>query len=119
MIIVEIVGEFNGATAQRTVINVASYMQATKVRKILFDARYQAAPLSIVDGYEAAIQVAERLSGARVAVVIPVPVRERPFIEVVAVNHGANMRYFDDYDQALAWLGVAADRGSEGLQASG
>jgi hypothetical protein len=30
-------------------------------------------------------------------------------METVAVNRGVNVRYFNDYDQALAWLGVKAD----------
>lgn len=82
-------------------------MENSGVRKILVDGRAQLAPMPTLDAYtiwdDFALQVPR---GAQFAILVNWPLKDYPFTETVAVNRGVNVRYFNDYDQALAWLGV-------------
>jgi hypothetical protein len=110
-IVAQIVGEHTLETARQGFAAVAALMTTTGITKILVDARQIVVPFDTMDAYETAnIAAAPMFRRATFAVVVsPSTATGPPFIETVAVNRGVNIRYFDDYDQALAWLGVKSD----------
>jgi hypothetical protein len=100
-----ITGTFSLSLARELLENVARMHVATGATKVLIDARQQAAPLDMIEAYEIGNALTQKpLRAITFAVVIPVPLTEYHFLETVAVNRGVNVRYFDDYDGALAWL---------------
>lgn len=103
--LVTIVGSFTLPLAREMLDDLVRLQAATGVMKVLVDARQQAAPLDMMEAYEVGHVLTQKpLRTLVFAVIIPVPLTEYHFLETVAVNRGVNIRYFDDYDRALAWL---------------
>jgi hypothetical protein len=104
-ILATITGMFTLPLARALLDDLVRLVASTQATKVLVDARQQAAPLDMMEAYEIGNALTQKpLRAITFAVVIPVPLTEYHFLETVAVNRGVNVRYFDDYDQALAWL---------------
>lgn len=104
---------------ERIVMNeLFSRMQATGVRHVLVDAREQHTQLQTMEIYMLWAEMVPRTPhAAKFAVVVGWPITGRPFIEDVAVNRGILIRYFNVYDDALAWLrGGVSVAGGETVQ---
>jgi hypothetical protein len=83
-----------------------AHMRATGITKVLIDARAQQRPLSTLDSVEIWDEHAPLVPrGAKFAILVNWQLNGQPFMETVAINRMVNVRYFNDYDQAVAWLG--------------
>jgi hypothetical protein len=86
------------------------YLQTTGIRNVLVDARAQPAPLPTIDAHDLWDALAPRMPvGVKLAVLVTWEMKGYTFGETVAVNRRVNVRNFNEYDQALAWLGVNSD----------
>ena len=96
----------HSAAMQRPVINeLFSMIATTSVTRTLVDARQQHTPIGTMEVYRLWEELAPRVPrGAKFAVVVGWAITGRPFIETVAINRGVNIRYFNDMDEAVAWL---------------
>ncbi len=104
-ILATITETFTLPLARALLDDLVRMLASTGATKVLVDARQQAAPLEMMEAYEIGHGLTQKpLRAITFAVVIPVPLTEYHFLETVAVNRGVNIRYFDDYDRALAWL---------------
>lgn len=96
---------------QRTVMReLFAQMERTGLRKVLVDARVQQAPIPALDVYAIWEELAPQVPrGAKFAIFVNWELKGLAFSETVAVNRRVNIRFFNDEDRALAWLGVVRD----------
>jgi hypothetical protein len=105
-----VIGDHTAAMQRETAPQLFALMHTTGITRALIDARAQQQQLPTLAAVELWDQFAPRIPrGAQFAVLVNWSLKGHPFMETVAVNRGVNVRYFNDYDQALAWLGVKAD----------
>ena len=109
-ILARVVGDQTLDMARQGFTDVAALIATTGVTKVLVDTRQQRVAMSTADAYEAAMLATQpAFANAIFAVVVPGELPLPHFIETVANNRGVRGRYFNDYLQALAWLGVAGN----------
>jgi len=75
-------------------------------KKVLLENRApEISGLSTTEMYTVGEHIGSTLVGYRVAYVVQrVLNKETEFAEIVAINRGCNVRFFNDMDQALNWL---------------
>jgi hypothetical protein len=100
-----VIGDHPAAMQRETAPQLFALMHTTGITRALIDARAQQQRLPAFAAVELWDQFTPRLPrGAQFAVLVNWPLKGHPFMETVAVNRGVNVRYFNDYDQAVAWL---------------
>jgi len=106
-IIARTLGEHTVASALAAAPALLEFIQTTGVMKVLVDSREQKRMFDTL----AALDFAEDLKEFvipryRLSFVIATPISDAKFVETVLVNRGLTVRFFNDYGQALAWLGI-------------
>jgi len=105
-----VIGNHTAAMQREAAPQLFALMHQTGIPKVLIDAWAQQEVLPTLDAIDLWEHFAPRVPrGAQFAVLVNWPLNGHPFTETVAVNRGISVRYFNDYDQALAWLGVKPD----------
>lgn len=106
-----VIGDHTPQMQREVAGELFALMESSGIRKVLVDGRAQLAPIPTLDAYTIWKDFAPQVPlGARFAVLVAWPLKDPVFAETVAVNRYVNLTYFDDYDQARAWLSVTADR---------
>jgi hypothetical protein len=82
-----------------------STMATTGILRALVVAPDQDTKMSTMDTYRFWEDMASHVPrGAKLAMVVGWQIAGPPFIENVAINRWINIRYFNAYDDAIAWL---------------
>jgi len=98
-------GDQTAEMFRATADELLKQMRQTGLVKVLVDSRAQQAPLPTIDAYNLWNELAPRMPRrTRMAVLVTWPLLGYTFGETVAVNRGVNVRNFNDYDAAVAWL---------------
>ena len=93
------------ATAFALLEELLTLSTATKLTKVLIDARRITVPLNTTAIYRLGLAVAARLSPEyKLAVVMSSPARSDTIFGTVVAGQGPDMRYFTRLDTARAWL---------------
>ena len=93
------------AMGRRLFSDIAAMIATTGLTTVLLDARAQTTPFPALAAHAAGSKIAQVVPlGARIAVLVSDALELHRLVETVAVNRGASMRFFNDYDQAVAWL---------------
>jgi hypothetical protein len=93
------------ATAFALLDELLALSTATKLTKVLIDARRITVPLNTTAIYRLGLTLSARLSPEyKLAVVMSSQVRSDTIFGTVVAGHGPNMRYFTKLDAARAWL---------------
>ena len=104
-LIQRVIGQQTLAMQRPIIEELLSQLRTTGLQRALIDAREQRSAPNIPDAYLLWDDLASRFPRTvKFAVVVGWPILGRPFIEDVAVNRWVNIRYFNAYDEALAWL---------------
>lgn len=99
------IGHHTAAMQRELVTELLALLTTTGIRRVLVDGREQHTPLDTMEIYALWEEMAPRFPrDAKFAVVVGWHFAGPPFIEHVAINRGVHIRYFTDYDAALAWL---------------
>ena len=103
-------GEHTAASALAEMRMLVELLRATGITKVVVDGRVQQHMFGTLPAFEFAESLERlRISRYQIAVVVATDLKEARFTETAMINRGIRARYFNDYDQALAWLGVKAD----------
>jgi hypothetical protein len=101
-IVVDITGGLTTSLAQWALPEVVSLIQTTHIDKLLIDARERSLEFSYIDRYEIGELMA--IEPAFRQVYFAVVVRDALAEASLGRQRGADIRYFNDYSQAVAWL---------------
>ena len=105
---VRMLGEHTFEMAKTATAALQEFIVSSGLNKVLIDAREQRKMFGTLPTVEFGDALeAEALPHRRFAIVVSMPLRDVWFTETVLVNRRITARYFNDYDQARAWLGVA------------
>jgi hypothetical protein len=101
-------GEHTVASALAAFPALLEPIEETGISKVLVDSREQQHMFDTLQALNFADQL-ERIVPARYqfAFVVQTPLKEAWFVETAMVNRRITAHYFNDYNQAAAWLGVA------------
>jgi hypothetical protein len=104
-----IIGQFTEnlteATAFTLLDELLALSTATKLTKVVIDARRITVPLNTTALYRLGLSLAARMSpDYKLAVVMSRQARNDTIFGTVVAGHGLTMRYFSKLSVALAWL---------------
>jgi hypothetical protein len=100
-------GVLDFASSKQALLDIASNIGQPGQYEVLVDTRDAEATLSIHHLYELGEALANDLSLRRSRIAILTPkeeARKASFFETVAVNRGASVRAFTDFEPAISWL---------------
>jgi hypothetical protein len=99
------IGQHTAAMQREVMTELLALITTTGIRRVLIDGREQHTPLGTMEISALWEEMAPRFPrDAKFAVVVGWQFAGPPFIENVAINRGVNIRYFTEYDDAVAWL---------------
>ena len=113
-------GQFDLVDAARSFLEVTKVIDKHQSEKVIFDGRGVFGNVKAAERFYYGELVALTLrkpqpdggyhAGPQIAYVLVEPVLDPARLgETVAVNRGANVKMFDDYEEAIQWLGVTQD----------
>lgn len=109
-IVARTIGEHTAASALADTQTLVELFKTTGIMKVLIDGRAQKHVLSTLPAFHFAESLEPLgLSRYQFAVVVEADLKEAWFAETTLINRGIRARFFNDYDQALAWLKVTRD----------
>jgi len=102
-------GVLDFAESKRGILDIASQIRQPGEYEVLIDIRGAETILSIADLYELAVALAGQpsLIDSKIGLLGPMTmsdVDKACFFETVAQNHGARIRVFTNFEEALTWL---------------
>ena len=104
-LIQRVIGHHTAVMQREVVRDLSTQIAQAGVRKVLVDARMQLRPIGLTDGYQIWAELAWHLPWRTTfAVVVRADHQTARFLEIIARIRGHAGRYFDDYNEALAWL---------------
>jgi hypothetical protein len=105
LIAVHVTGELTFPIVRQLMTDTIAMTQTTGAHNVLVDARDNTGPATTMEEYDLGTLLAEhRHLGLRFALVVNDDLPVHYFFETVAVNRGMSVRYFKEYEKALAWL---------------
>ena len=109
-------GEFELEAAKENFIEILEAVARYRSEKVLLDGRALSGEMTTMERFYYGEFVAQAIAGSRergiarlpkFAYVLKQPILDpRRLAETVAVNRGVEMRFFDNFSDALTWLGV-------------
>ena len=100
-------GVLDFAASKQAILDIASQIKQPGEYEVLMDTRESEAALSITDLYQLGEALSNHPSLRRSSIAILGPKQEAEkmaFFETVAINRGANIKAFTDFEQAISWL---------------
>ena len=102
-------GQLTPESAITDIRTLVEFINMTGLTKMLLDWREQQDLFGTLPSIDFANTLAQLMSPRyKFAVLVKVDLKEARFLETVIVNRRVNALFFNDHDEALAWLGVAS-----------
>jgi hypothetical protein len=100
-------GVLDLAASKQAILDITSQIKQPGEYEVLVDTREAEDVLSITDYYELGEALADHPSLRRSRIGILAPKKDANkagFFETVAINRGADVKAFTDFEQAISWL---------------
>lgn len=100
-------GVLDFAASKQAILDIASQIKKPGEYEVLVDTRAAEAMLSIADLFELGETLANHpsLRLSKIGLLVQKSGADKAgFLETVAMNRGANIKAFTDFEQALTWL---------------
>jgi hypothetical protein len=105
LIVVHVIGKLTFSIVRQLMTDTIAMTQTTGAHNVLIDACENKVRATTMEAYDLGTLLAKHKHlGLRFALVVHEDLPVHPFFETVVLNRGMSVRYFKEYEQALAWL---------------